>query len=438
MNRIQELKKLKADALVKLEQLANFRKEKGLSVEEEKNVTDLKTAIKAYNQEVEDLEFLETQKAQTVAVTTPTVPTNPEKAIPVNASVQDSSIKLEKGFHAAAYMRSLAAAKHLGESAIDFAKKAYGENHPVMKTLLAGSGSGANTVPTEIATEIIELLRNKTVIRQMVQNRIGVPHGKLSLPRQTGSVTASYVGENTALNATDLSIGAASLLLKKIMAVTSVTKEALAYSVTGMDRIIRDDLILALMTAEDAQMIRGTGSASAPKSLFDIATAASNTLNAAAGKTPNVAAVEVVLKDLIQKIEGGNVSTKDACWNFNSTVKNYLMFLRDANGNRAFPEMRDGLLLDKKFLDTEAIPGNLGAGADESEIYLTQPAGLYLGENNNMLIESTDVGSYQAAGALKSTFAEDSVAFKITASHDFEARHLKAVALAKQVQWGNA
>lgn len=436
MKRILELKQLKADALVKLEQLANFRKEKGLSQEEEKNVADLKASIKAYNQEIEDLEFLETQKAQSVASTQPTTPESPEKAVP-GIAVVDSSVKLEKGFHTASYIRSLAGAKQLGMSPVEFAKKAYGENHPVIKTLLAGTGAGAAMVPNDIAKEIIELLRNKTVIRQMVSNKIGVPHGKLSLPRQTGSVTATYVGENTALNTSDMTVGNANLLLKKIMAITSVTKEALNYTVTGIDRIIRDDLIKALKNAEDAQMIRGTGSATAPKSLFDIATAASNVVNAAAGKSPDVVAVELVLKNLIQKLEGNNVSTAGAYWNFNSTVKNYLMFLRDANGNRAFPEMRDGMLLDKVFLDTEAIPGNLGVGSNESEIYLGQPDGLYLGDNEDMSIESTDVGSYQSGGNLVSAFATDSVAYKITSNHDFEARHLKSVAVASGVQWGN-
>jgi len=207
--------------------------------------------------------------------------------------------------------------------------------------------------------------------------------------------------------------------------------------VTGMDRIIRDDLLLAMTTVEDAQLIRGAGSANAPKSLYDIAVAAGSNFDAAAGTSPTVVAVEAVLRGLIQKLEGSNVSTKGAYFNMNSTVKNFLMFLRDANGNRAFPEMRDGLLLDKPFLDTEAIPGNLGAGSNESEIYLSQPTGLYLGENDSMQIESTDTGSYQVGGALVSTFANDSVAYKITSRHDFEARHLKAVAVAEAVQWGN-
>ena len=97
--------------------------------------------------------------------------------------------------------------------------------------------------------------------------------------------------------------------------------------------------------------------------------------------------------------------------------------------------MRDGLFFDKKFLTTESIPGNLGSGTDETEIYLVQPSGLFLGDGNNAEIESTSTGSYQVGGNLVSTFATDSVAFKITQQHDLETRHLNAVAVAEAIRW---
>lgn len=437
MDKIIKLQKEKAEKIKRMEELLliSESEEKGLTEEQNSEFQNLKEEIKAMTERIKDLEFIEQNRVKQInAQPETTIVKTEEKE---KTGVVSVSGKLEKGHLTASWIRTLAASKHFGVNALDWAKKAYGENHPVVKTLLAGSGAGSNTIPSDVASEIIELLRNNTIIRQMGPRAIGMEHGTLDITRQTGSVTASYVGENTALNATDMTADQVSLALKKIMAVTSVSKELLSDSVHNVDSLIRDDLVEALRDAENAQLIRGTGSATAPNSLYEFADNASQVHSTAAGAAPNVTAVELVLKTLVQFLEAGNVSVEGAFWGMSSRTKNYLMFLRDTNGNRAFPEMRDGMLLDQKFLVTEAIPSNLGVGTDESELYLVQPKGLYLADGSQMNIESTDVGSYQVGGALKSAFADDSVAFKVTQRHDFEARHAKAVACAEGVQWGD-
>jgi len=428
VKRLQKLK-LELGTLVKsFEELVNLRGEQGKDFSEEKTkeLNETRTKINSIKEEISDLELIEAQKSKDVST----------KNKPENDSTDTTAIKLEKGLHAAGYFRCMLAAKHNGGTPLEFAEKAYGENHPVTKTLMATAGTGQNTIPAEISSELIELLNNRTIVRRMMPTPIGVPHGKITVNRKTGSTQASYVGEKTALDATDMAFGNCELSLKKLMAVTSVTKEMLDWSVQNVDRIIREDLLDAMAQAEDAHFIRGVGGANTPSSLLEIATNAGQAFNAAAGTTPNVAAVELEIKKLLQTLEGQNIPTQDAVFCMSSRVKNYLMFLRDANGNRAFPEMKDGLLFDRKFEYTEAIPSNLGAGSNESELTLVSPSGLYLGENGGMVIESTETGSYQSGGQLKSTFAEDTVAFKLVSQHDFQARHLNCVAVAQAVQWG--
>lgn len=436
MTKLEKLLEKRAASLKRMQEISDASEtEKGLTEEQKTEFGELKTQIKAMNEEIENLEFLEAEKAKQIKNTKEPVKTDDESETKA-VQIEGTPVKLEKGLLTGAFVRVLAGAKFFGESAEDYAKKAYGENHPVIKTLIQGSGAGANTIPGDIAAEIIELLRNATIVRQMGPRGISMEHGKITVNRKDGSTQASYIGENTALNATDMSLGNLELSLKKIMGVTSVSKELLRYSVHNVEGLIRDDLVEAIRDAENAQLIRGTGTSTAPSSLSEFATAAGQVHATAAGVSPDVAAVEVVLKALIQYLEGSNISTEGARFAFSSRIKNYLMFLRDANGNRAFPEMRDGLLLDRQFMTTEAIPSNLGGGTNQSEIYLAQPSGLFLADGSRMEIQSTDVGSYQVGGNLRSTFADDSMAFKVTQEHDFEARQPNAVAKAEGVEWG--
>lgn len=428
MKRLAKLK-LQLGTLVKtFEGLVNARAEEGKNFSEEKTkeLNETRNEIESIKAEIKDLELIQEEQAKDLS--DKNKPSKEDKTV-------SKPIVLEKGIHAAAYFRCMVAAKHHDMPASEFAEKAYGENHPVTKTLMATSGSGQNTIPANIASELIELLSNRTIVRKMMPTKIGVPHGKLTVNRKTGATQAAYVGEKTALDATDMSIGNCELSLKKLMAVTSVTKEMLDWSVHNVDVVIREDLLDAMAQAEDAHFIRGVGSSTAPTSLYEIATAAGLKFSVAAGTSPSVTDVEAVLKKLLQNLESNNVTTQDAVFYMSSRTKNFLMFLRDANGNKAFPEMKEGLLLDRKFEYTESVPSNLGVGTNESELGLVSPSGLYLGEDSGMKLESTDTGSYQVGGQLKSTFAEDSVAFKVVGQHDFEARHPKCCSVAEGIQW---
>ena len=103
-------------------------------------------------------------------------------------------------------------------------------------------------------------------------------------------------------NASDATFDQIALELKKIMAVTSVSKELLNYGVFGVDSIIRDDMVQSLARTADAQLLLGVSSATKPASIDSLINASNS--QASAGATQ--ANVDADLQFLIYSLKANN------------------------------------------------------------------------------------------------------------------------------------
>lgn len=365
-------------------------------------------------------------------------PSRSKQAIRISIETKPKS-KKEYGIRFAGLVRAMAATQCQPREAALWAARAFGKDHDITKALEWGTaGAAAELVPTDWADEVIELLSNLTVIRRMNPRSLGMPNGNMTLPRKTGSASASYVGENTPLNASDASFDDFTMTAKKLMAVTSITSELLEYNAYGVDSLVRDDLIDVIAQAEDSQMLRGTGSATAPTSMLEIATGASQVITSAptAPKVPTIQEIDTETGNLLLVLLNANVPMQDVYWVMAPRTRMYLENLRDGNGNRAYPEVLEGRFRRYPIIESNQVPINLGVGTNETEIYLVSARQLILADTRRMQVLTTNTGSYQVSGSLVSTFANDLTAIRVISEHDFNVRHAECVAVLDTVLWG--
>lgn len=358
------------------------------------------------------------------------------------ARLEPQVAKHERGLNLARFILSMGAAKleaktggHRPESAVEWASKRWGENHPVVHALAVTSSTvsgGGSFVPEMFSSEMIEFLRATAVVRRMNPQTLGMV-GTLRVPRINAGATASYKGEGAPPNATQPTTGDIILTAKKLIGIMPFSNDWLRRSVPGAEEMFRTDLVDALATREDLAFIRGDGLSDTPKGLRNLMAAA----NAVASSgTFDVPTTRKELSQLENKLMSADVKMRRPGWLFAARTFTGLKSLLTTNGVAAFPELAQGQLMGYPFAVTTQIPINLGGGGNESEVYLADFAEVVVGDELNMLVDVFNEGSYlDSAGATQSLVSNDETAVRIISEHDIALRHDTAVAVLTAVTW---
>lgn len=330
--------------------------------------------------------------------------------------------------------------------AAEYAKGRWGDDNPVYKALVTTSGSdGSEFVQTTVASEVIEALRPASVVRASGAQVVQVPGGSLQIPRNAG-VTGAWVGELTANNASTPSIDTVTLTPKKAMVKVPITKELIQDSSPDAEQAIADDVVGAMAALTDAAYIRGTGGATTPLGI-------SGSVLAPQNKFPSIgndaADVETDLTALMQAVMSANVplTPESGVWYMNSRSYNFLIKLRDANGNLIYPELRmdsgGGMRIHGfRVFITNNIPNNITVSGsattgDESEIYFGRAPSLLIGDKQALELEVLENVAYtNGSGSLVSGVDLDSILVKAMLRTDIALRHTTAFAMLTGVQYG--
>lgn len=133
------------------------------------------------------------------------------------------------------------------------------------------AGKGAETV-FDRPGEIIELLRNQAAVIRLGARFLSGLTSPIAFPKQTGPMTASWVGENpvSAVSATDLALGLVTLSPRWLQATTSVSRQLLLQSSIDVEAMVRRDLAAIHALAIDRAAIHGQagGATSEPKGVY--------------------------------------------------------------------------------------------------------------------------------------------------------------------------
>lgn len=364
----------------------------------------------------------------------------------------------DKGTDVARIVRCLALAKNDPAAAAAKAARLYGEDslaHRALSktqwtTLTTGDGKtlvsdeeemGGFLLEDEVAADLIELLRARSVVRQMNPRFVGL-RGTARFNKHTAGVTGSYIGEAEPAPTSQPTFGQVVATAKKLAVVVPISNDLIRRSNRDTDQFIRDDIAAGFNTTSDIAMIRADGSAGQPKGLYHWA-AAANRL-ASGTHAPASVTLQIVTTDLgraIQQLGDANVPMLRPGWIMEWRTWRYLITVRDGNGNLVFkPEMDRGTLFGFPFAVTSQIPRNLdasgSAGNDETELYFADFADVIVAEEERLLLDASPTAAYEVSGSTRAAFSRDETVIRGIQEHDLVVRHPESIVVIEQVVWG--
>lgn len=340
------------------------------------------------------------------------------------------------GAKMAQMVRLLAAAQGNQLQAAQMAQQGGYSPDVAMALSTVTAGAGGVLVPENFATEVIEALRPKSVVRRMGAVSLPLNNGNLTLSRIIGNTSVGYIGTETDIPTTGMEFDDLKLSAKKAAAIVPVSNDLLAFSGVNprVDQQVANDLTVSMGLSEDLHFIRADGSGVLPKGLRYWAPAG-NIVAQPAGTT--LADIDLFLGGLMLRLETANVDLAACGWLMAPRTIRWLQSLRGGNDNKVYPEIDQGLLKGYPFALTTQIPTNLGANTNESEIYFVNFADCYIGEVENLVISFSQEASYKdGEGNWVSAFQRDQTLVRVIAKHDFGPRHVESVAVGTGITWG--
>ena len=134
-------------------------------------------------------------------------------------------------------------------------------------TTASGFVSQANILGIDVHPEVIELYRNRARVLALGATRMGGLSGIVRLPRQDSAATAQWLGETSAVTASDVTTDYVALTPKRLSIQNGYTVELLAESAVDVESLLAADRAKVLALAIDLATIV-SGGAPAPVGLF--------------------------------------------------------------------------------------------------------------------------------------------------------------------------
>lgn len=292
------------------------------------------------------------------------------------------------------------------------------------KILAAGTDTaGGFIVPTEYVAELIELLRAKSVLDKVgVTPLTGLTGSPVEFPKQTGGATAFWVGENVAITPADQAFGMVKLTPHGLGAMTKMSNKLLRLSNPSVEAVVRDDLAKVMALKRDLGGLRGTGASEEPLGVAN--TAGINTTAMAATPTLDL------LYAMLFELETDNADEGSIAWVMHPRTWHTLRKIKDGDGRYILipdPVVKGRMsLFGYPIFKTTQIPTNLGAGANESELYLANWADLLAAEWGGLEI----MASMETSDA----FEKNQTWIRIIHEVDYAVRHAESFVLDKTVR----
>ncbi|MBZ4023256.1 phage major capsid protein [Rhodobacter sp. TJ_12] len=380
--------------------------------------------FEAVDKQVKRAEAVEAAKAAAA------VPGDAEPGQTVAAVPKDPA---HKGVEVGLIVGALAAQKgDLDRAVAQLDKAGFGQVAAALNA--TDSTAGGVTVPRPLASDLIEMLRPRVVVRRAGARPVPMPAGQLRKARQTGSASAGYGGETVAPLASAPSFDSIDQSFKKLRALVPISNSLLSYSSIQMGVLVRDDLLKVMGAREDLAFLRGDGTNDTPTGMRNFIPGG-HWIGSVAGT--DVLVIDQKLRKLVSLVEDANILMVAPGWVMRPGAKNFLAALKDANGNKMYPSIDDKEeLMGFPIYTTTQLPNNLGTNSDETEVMFADFSYLMIGESGVLRIaQSTEAAYLDAGGQMQSAFANDQTLMRAIAEHDFAPEHDVALAGLQGVGW---
>lgn len=180
--------------------------------------------------------------------------------------------------------------------------------------------AGGYLVPHEYSNQIIDLLYAKAQLLD-VCTQWPMTRDIVEIPKLTSGVTPAEVGENSTINATEVTVGQVKLIAKKLAAMVKVSNEVLEDSDPAIEGVIRNDIAKQMAIKIDQCIIQGTGIGEQPLGIINVPGVTSTAQGGALADSDVLA--------MIQRLEDANVDYDESwAWLFTPTIKRILKLIK--------------------------------------------------------------------------------------------------------------
>jgi HK97 family phage major capsid protein len=306
----------------------------------------------------------------------------------------------------------------------------------LMETNFADGGS---VVRPEISSDWIELIRAALVFSELGIVKVPMAGLELIFNRQDAPATATFRGEMIAIIPSQLKTGQLKLQKRELSVLVPVSDNLLNDGGPLLDQMIRDDLVAVYALRAELAGLRGDGSSDTPIGLRYGCDQTNNVITATqAGAEATFDEIGKDLAKLIRRVKGVNGKIKRPGFIITPRVEEALETVSSTFGVYPFREQLEaGKIRGFPFRTTTQIPENLGVGANETEVYLTDFAEYYMAEGPALAVESFRGATIQGAdGNPIYGINQGMTAIRGTGAIDFGLRHKQKAAVLTGCRWG--
>jgi len=290
------------------------------------------------------------------------------------------------------------------------------------------SGTGSSTIATEhMAPQFIDVLRAKSILLGLPVTRLDGLQGDISIPRQTGSATASWIAGDGAdsLAPSDPTFDNVTLSPTTVGGLTIFSRKMLLQSNPGIEQIVMGDLAALIATEMDIQAINGDGLANRPTGILNTAGIGSVAMGA---NGLALASIDPLI-DLEAAVANVNADSGSQAYVTNSKVIAALKKLKTTTGEYLwtngqvgdYPSGTLGSINGLPVSSSNSVPSNLtkGTGTNLSAMVFGDWASLIVGTWGALELLADPYGTNFAAG---------SVSVRAMMDIDFAVRHPESFA----------
>ena len=258
--------------------------------------------------------------------------------------------------------------------------------------------AGGNLVATDLLSEsFIETLRNRLKVQQAGASILNGLVGDVAIPRQSGTSTAYWVDEGSALTESAQTFDQVSLSPKTLGAYTDFTRRLMLQSSTDIEQLVRRDLARVLAVEVDRAAINGSGSSNEPTGILNV-----SGIGDVAGGTNGAAPTYAHIVELLSDVANANADAGNLAYLTNSKVRGKLLQVEKASSTGQFvfeaPQGgEDGRMLGYPTYVSNNVPSNLtkGTTSDASAIIFGNFSDLLIGTwgQLDILVDNTSLST---------------------------------------------
>jgi HK97 family phage major capsid protein len=216
---------------------------------------------------------------------------------------------------------------------------------------------GGKTIQTT-KTGFIDLLRAKLVMKQMGAQMLTGLQGDISIPRLKTGATAVWAAENADATESSQLFDDVTLSPERLATFTEISKQLLVQSSIDVEKLVLNDLVMAVQTALDSAAINGSGSSNQPTGILNTIGIGS-VVGGADGANPDWA--DII--DLEKEVAVDNADLGALRYLTNPKVRGYLKKTKLDTGSGKFIWPQDAKEINGYPVDvTTQVPSNLTKG----------------------------------------------------------------------------